>query len=187
LQRARGGGAFGIGKPTACRVVLSVICRQLDRGRLFLYIGQVKLMQAGGWEMSTTLHKVKYFETDQSGFVHHSNYFRWFEDARVEALPTFGLSYSKMEEAGFIGVVVSASCEYRRAVRFGQTVEIVSQLKEMDERFMLISYLVRDADSGKERAYGETKLCFVGLDGKMISLKEADPELYASILRFLDE
>ena len=136
--------------------------------------------------MSSILHTVKYYETDQSGFVHHSNYFRWFESARVEALCDLGLSYSKMEEEGFVGVVVSASCEYRRAVRFGQTIEIISKLESMDERFMLISYLVQDASSVKECAYGETKLCFVGLDGKMISLKESNPDLYASILKFLE-
>lgn len=136
--------------------------------------------------MSSVFHTVKYYETDQSGFVHHSNYFRWFEEARVEALGDFGLSYSKMEEEGFVGVVVSASCEYKRAVRFGQTIEIISKLEALDERFMLISYSVNDASSGKERAYGETKLCFVGLDGKMISLKESSPDLYAAILKFLD-
>ena len=26
-----------------------------------------------------TLHKVQYYETDQMGVVHHSNYIRWFE------------------------------------------------------------------------------------------------------------
>lgn len=29
-------------------------------------------------------HKIHYYETDQMGIVHHSNYIRWFEEARVD-------------------------------------------------------------------------------------------------------
>lgn len=28
-------------------------------------------------------HKVQYYETDQMGVVHHSNYIRWFEEAEL--------------------------------------------------------------------------------------------------------
>ena len=36
-------------------------------------------------------HRVSYYETDQMGIVHHSNYIRWFEDCRFvnEALQKF--------------------------------------------------------------------------------------------------
>ena len=30
--------------------------------------------------------KVAYYETDQMGIVHHSNYIRWFEEARIDFL-----------------------------------------------------------------------------------------------------
>ena len=29
-------------------------------------------------------HRVQYYETDQMGIVHHSNYIRWFEEARID-------------------------------------------------------------------------------------------------------
>ena len=31
------------------------------------------------------LHHAKYYETDQMGIVHHSNYIRWMEEARMGA------------------------------------------------------------------------------------------------------
>ena len=31
-------------------------------------------------------HKVQYYETDQMQIVHHSNYIRWFEEARCAVL-----------------------------------------------------------------------------------------------------
>ena len=34
---------------------------------------------------------VKYYETDRMGVVHHSNYIRWFEEARVEFMRDIGL------------------------------------------------------------------------------------------------
>ena len=31
-------------------------------------------------------HNVKYYETDQMGIVHHSNYIRWMEEARMDLM-----------------------------------------------------------------------------------------------------
>ena len=42
-------------------------------------------------------HKVQYYETDQMAVVHHSNYIRWFEEARVELLERIGMSYDRLE------------------------------------------------------------------------------------------
>ena len=43
-------------------------------------------------------HKVQYYETDQMKVVHHSNYIRWFEEARVAFLEEIGCPYDLMEE-----------------------------------------------------------------------------------------
>lgn len=137
--------------------------------------------------MEPYIQKVQYYETDQMGVVHHSNFIRWMESARIDALDKAGLTYKKMEEEGFFGATLAVSCEYRRSVRFGQTVEIECKLKEMDERFMTISYTIRDANSKKERAFGESKHCFLGFDGKMISLETEKPELFESIKALLSE
>ena len=48
----------------------------------------------------TWTHKVQYYETDQMKVVHHSNYIRWFEEARVELMEKIGCPYDKMEEKG---------------------------------------------------------------------------------------
>lgn len=36
-----------------------------------------------------------YYETDQMGIIHHSNYIRWFEEARVALLVYLGFPYKK--------------------------------------------------------------------------------------------
>ena len=41
-----------------------------------------------------------YYETDQMGIIHHSNYIRWLEESRVALLDYLGFSYKKIEELG---------------------------------------------------------------------------------------
>ncbi len=69
-------------------------------------------------------HKVQYYETDQMQIVHHSNYIRWFEEARTYLMDEMGFSYFQMEEEGIVVPVLSAYAEYKSMVRFGETVEI---------------------------------------------------------------
>ena len=38
-------------------------------------------------------HKIQYYETDQMQIAHHSNYIRWFEEARTAAMEEAGLGY----------------------------------------------------------------------------------------------
>ena len=42
-------------------------------------------------------HKTQYYETDQMGIIHHSNYIRWMEEARMDLMDQIGLSYKEME------------------------------------------------------------------------------------------
>ena len=57
-------------------------------------------------EFKTNKFNVRYYETDQMGFVHHSNFLKYFEKARIDWLDSIGLSYSKMEKSGLILPVV---------------------------------------------------------------------------------
>ena len=41
-------------------------------------------------------HHVKYYETDQMRIVHHSNYIRWMEEARMDMMEQMGFGYDKM-------------------------------------------------------------------------------------------
>ena len=51
-------------------------------------------------------HYTQYYETDQMGCVHHSNYIRWMEEARVFLMEQMGCSYRAMEEAGILSPVL---------------------------------------------------------------------------------
>ena len=53
-------------------------------------------------EFAPYRHKAQYYETDTMKIVHHSNYIRWMEEARVDLLEQMGLGYDKMEIEGVL-------------------------------------------------------------------------------------
>lgn len=67
---------------------------------------------------------VRYYETDAQGYVHHANYFQYFELARVEQLRALGHDYADLERAGIILVVSKIACQYHRPCRFGDTLRL---------------------------------------------------------------
>ena len=58
-------------------------------------------------------YKAQYYETDQMGIIHHSNYIRWLESARIDYLEQLGISYRGLEERGIVSPVVTVEGRYR--------------------------------------------------------------------------
>lgn len=129
-------------------------------------------------------HKAQYYETDQMGIIHHSNYIRWFEEARIDLLEQLGLGYEKMEEMGIISPVLAVSCEYKSMTKFGETVCICSTIKMYNGIKLVIEYRVEDKMSKDIRCIGETKHCFLNKEGNPISLKRSYPEASNIIEQF---
>lgn len=74
---------------------------------------------------------VRYYETDQMGIVHHSNYVRYFECGRTDMLKKLGLPIEKIEEAGVMLPVVSVVCRYKVPARLGDTLRVVSVIEKL--------------------------------------------------------
>ncbi len=119
----------------------------------------------------TYRRKTHYYETDQMGIIHHSNYIRWFEEARTDMLDQAGFGYDHMEKEGITIPVLGVSCEYKSMVRYGETVNIYQKIRHFDGIRMTISYEVTDEKTGMIRACGETRHCFINDKGKPVSLK----------------
>jgi acyl-CoA thioester hydrolase len=81
--------------------------------------------------VAETQVRVRYAETDQMGVVYHSNYFPYFESARVEAIRQVGFTYADMEKMGVIMPVVDVHCRYLRPARYDDLLTIKTMLKEL--------------------------------------------------------
>ena len=71
--------------------------------------------------MNYTSHKIKvrYNETDQMGIVHHSNYLKFFELARIEWLEKLNIPYEKIEQNNIILPVVRCELKFIKPLFFG--------------------------------------------------------------------
>ena len=81
---------------------------------------------------------VRYYETDQMGIVHHSNYIRYFECGRTAMQKELGLPLEKIEESGVMLPVVSVECRYKVPAKLGDTLRVVSIIDEMPRAKLVI-------------------------------------------------
>ena len=87
---------------------------------------------------------VYYYETDRMDCVHHSNYIRWFEEARIHLMEELRFPYQELEAGGVVSPVLHAEADYRTMARFGEIVEIAVQVEGYTGTRIAFSYQVRD-------------------------------------------
>lgn len=132
-------------------------------------------------------HHAAYYETDQMGCVHHSNFIRWMEEARIDMMEQMGCGYRAMEEAGIMSPVLEAGCRYRTMVHFDDRILIRVKIKAYNAIRMTLAYEMRDKSDGKIRAEGETSHCFLDRGGRPVSLKRTYPMWDEAFCRAVEE
>lgn len=132
-------------------------------------------------------HRAQYYETDQMKIVHHSNYIRWFEEARGWMLEEVGFGYDKMEKAGIIVPVLEAECQYKKMVCYNEQVFVIPKLIKFNGIKMTLTYEVKEVESGEIRAVGKTVHGFLNSDYKPMSLKRSNPNVYQMFMKLLEE
>lgn len=132
-------------------------------------------------------HHVKYYETDQMGIVHHSNYIRWMEEARMDMMEQMGFTYKQMEEMEVISPVLAVQCEYKSMVHFNDTVVIDARVEHYNGIKLRVSYHMYDKETGELRTVGTSEHCFLDRSGKPLSLKRSYPEIDTRFFTIMDE
>ena len=132
-------------------------------------------------------HKVQYYETDQMGIVHHSNYIRWFEEARMDYMQQLGIGYDEIEKKGIICPVLSVEAQYLRMVRFGESVTIHTKIRKYNGIKLTISYDIYDDKTKMIHCRGTSSHCFLNKKGRPLSLKKDMPELHEIFVKGLED
>ncbi len=132
------------------------------------------------------IRKAQYYETDQMGVIHHSNYIRWFEEARCALLASVGFGYDRMEREGIISPVLSVTAEYKSMVRFGDTVVVIPRITEFNGVRFTVEYTVTDAATGELRTTGRSTHCFINPKGSVLRLNKSNPALYETFANLLN-
>ena len=108
--------------------------------------------------------RVRYSETDQMGVVHHSQYPRYFEIARMEQFRGWGCPYGEIEKTGTFLMVIKLECHYRTPAYFDDVLTVKARIHKMT-RFRIIHHYLITKEDGKINAQGATTLAAVDRDG----------------------
>ena len=137
-------------------------------------------------ELKPYIHVAQYYETDQMKIIHHSNYIRWFEEARVDFLDQIGANYAKLEEAGITSPVLSVEAHYKTMVRFGDSVYVLTEVSSYTGVKLGLTYRVIDVATGELRTTGKSQHCFLNDAGRPVSLKKFKPDVHDSFEKYRD-
>lgn len=122
--------------------------------------------------------KIHYYETDGMGIVHHSNYIRFLEEARISLMDRMGLPYHTLEQQGVMIPVLGVDLEYKYPTKFDDTIIIQAQITHFNGVRMTVSYQITEKETGNLVVSGNTKHCFTDSHLKPISLKKYFPQMY---------
>ncbi len=130
---------------------------------------------------------VKYYETDRMGIVHHSNYIRYFEEARIDQLDKIGLPYPEIEERGIMIPVLFVECAYLKPLRYGDTFRIIPRIAKYTGLKMDISYELYHGETGELCTTGKSGHCFLYPDMKPVRMKRDFPDIYERLMEYAEK
>jgi acyl-CoA thioester hydrolase len=91
--------------------------------------------------------RVRFFETDLMGIVHHATYLTYFEAARVDFLHKRGVRYDEWARGGIHLPVVEANVRYRKAARFDEWLDVETSVGQVSRVTVRFDYVIRRADA----------------------------------------
>ena len=118
-----------------------------------------------------TLYRVKFYDTDTFGVVHHSNYIRWFETGRVEFLRELGIDLNELMNDGILFPIIEIGAKFHAPARFDDELEIETTAEALTKAKMKFVYKIRRCGEEKVLAEGASTNVFTN-DGKICRLPE---------------
>lgn len=112
---------------------------------------------------------VQYYETDVMGVVHHSNYLRLFEEARVEWIRHQGLAEFHFPNQDCHWAVLDTRTRHLLSATFGDVLQTFVRAKRQGLK-IIFQYATFSKNSDKPIALGETILVPVSGEKKVIRL-----------------
>lgn len=136
--------------------------------------------------MKPYIIKARYYETDQMGIIHHANYIRWMEEARIDLMNQMGYPYRRFEEMGYLSPVLHAECEYKKSIRFDDEVKIVVSLQDIGRLKFTLKYEIYNISRGGVlSATGSTRHCFLNSKTGRPVMMDKEMKEFADVLRDL--
>lgn len=116
---------------------------------------------------NTTEVAVRFSEVDALGIVWHGHYVKFFEDGREAFGKQYGLGYLDVYEHEFATPIVSMSLDYKKFVKYGDSVIVETTFINSPAAIILFHYKVFRLSDGELVATGKTKQVFINKDQEL--------------------
>ncbi|MDA0282100.1 MAG: thioesterase family protein [Planctomycetota bacterium] len=91
--------------------------------------------------------RVRYVEADPMGYLHHSNYFTYFEMGRTELFRASGGNYREIEESGQFLVVTKLECRFLAPARYDDELTLRTTIARASMAKLEHAYELRRGDT----------------------------------------
>lgn len=113
---------------------------------------------------------VRFNEADPLGIVWHGHYVRYFEDGRESFGQQYSLSYLDIYKQGFTVPVVKVQCDYKKSLRYGDSMIIETVYTPCDAARLEFSYILYNAATREIVAKGSTVQVFLDRTNNLLQL-----------------
>lgn len=107
--------------------------------------------------------RVRYYETDMMGIVHHSNHLRYYELARAEMMRELGATYKALEDEGIMMPVIDVSTKYHAPAYYDDVLSIKTTLTSVPVVKMIFEYKITN-QKGELLNTGTVSLAYMHSD-----------------------
>ncbi len=115
---------------------------------------------------------MSFYETDAMGVVHHANYLRFFEEARVCWLEEYDRPYAEYVARDLHFAVTRSELDHHRAARFDDRLEVLAWLEWVRGASLRLAYAVECGD--RLIASGATEHAAVDGQGRVQRIPRED-------------
>ncbi len=129
--------------------------------------------------------KINYYETDKMNIVHHSNYFRYFEEARLDFMEQIGCGYDVLESMGITIPNTTAQAKYISPLHYGESFCVHVKIAYFNGIKIGFDYTIEQNNICV--AEGHTEHCFVNQKFHPISIKRKYPKIYDNFMNMLEK
>jgi len=112
--------------------------------------------------------KVRFSEVDSMGIVWHGHYIKFFEDGREAFGREHNLGYLNIYENGYFAPVVKVDCNFKRYIRYGETVIVESEYVNTQAAKIVFRFKIFNKKNDELVAEGGSMQVFTTPDGELV-------------------
>ena len=128
------------------------------------------------WHVCET--RVLYADTDRSGLVYHSNYFRFFELGRASLMRDTAYPYREIEAGGHIYPIIEVGVSYHASLAYDDALKIYTSPGKLERVRLRFDYIITHGKTGGIVCKGFTRHCALNEKGNPVAIDEKTRHLW---------